>query len=166
MLNWLRRTPPGRGLRARSRFALTATAAPWPRRSSAAFASWIGGRSRTAPTRSTCSSWRILLVAAIASTLDTILDRAIASPYRLSFGPTVSPATAVELWNPIVASLGALPGALMKGPRARRSKGTRTPPRESLRSSAPSPPSRCRCSQRSMTSPCTSSRMTRPLRRR
>ncbi|MGI8576280.1 MAG: AIPR family protein [Egibacteraceae bacterium] len=53
-----------------------------------------------------------LLVAAIGSTLDTILDRAIASPYRLSFGPTLSPSTAVERWAPIVTSLGAFAGVL------------------------------------------------------
>lgn len=53
-----------------------------------------------------------LLVAAIGSTLDTILDRAIASPYRLSFGPTLSPSTAVEHWAPIVTSLGAFAGVL------------------------------------------------------
>ncbi len=53
-----------------------------------------------------------LLVSAIGSTLDTILERAIASLYRLSFGPTVSPATAVEIWNPIVSALGALAGGL------------------------------------------------------
>lgn len=56
-----------------------------------------------------------LLVAAIASTLDTILDRAIATTYRLSFGPTVSPAVAVDLWKPIVSSLGAFAGGLDKG---------------------------------------------------
>ena len=56
-----------------------------------------------------------LLVAAIASTLDTILDRAVTSTYRLSFGPAVSPAIAVELWDPIVAALGAFAGGLDQG---------------------------------------------------
>jgi len=56
-----------------------------------------------------------LLVSAIASTLDTILNRAIASLYRLSFGPTVSPATAVGIWAPIVSALGALAGVLDDG---------------------------------------------------
>lgn len=56
-----------------------------------------------------------LLVSAIGSTLDTILDRAIASLYRLSFGPTVSPAVGVEIWAPIVIALGALAGGLDEG---------------------------------------------------
>ena len=56
-----------------------------------------------------------LLVAAIASTLDTVLSKPIASLYRLSFGPTVSPATAVGLWKPIVSSLGAFAGGLDEG---------------------------------------------------
>lgn len=53
-----------------------------------------------------------LLVAAIASALDTIVKRAISSPYRLSFGPDTSPAAAVGYWTPIVTSLGAFAGVL------------------------------------------------------
>lgn len=53
-----------------------------------------------------------LLTSAIASTLDTILNRAIASPYRLSFGPAVSPVVASEIWTPIVVALGALASGL------------------------------------------------------
>lgn len=59
-----------------------------------------------------------LLVSGIASTLDTILNRAIASLYRLSFGPTVSPATAVAIWTPIVIALGALAGGLDDGEKS------------------------------------------------
>lgn len=61
----------------------------------------------------------ILLVSAISSTLDTILDRAIGSLYRLSFGPTVSPARAVEIWTPIVTALGAFAGGLDEGESGR-----------------------------------------------
>lgn len=53
-----------------------------------------------------------LLVAAIGSALETLVGRAIPSPYRLSFGPTVSPAVAVQHWMPIVTSLGAFAGVL------------------------------------------------------
>jgi hypothetical protein len=56
-----------------------------------------------------------LLVAAITSTLDTILNRAVASSFRLSFGSTVSPGHAVELRNPIVESFSALAGVLDEG---------------------------------------------------
>lgn len=54
----------------------------------------------------------LLLVAAVASTLETIVNRAVASPYRLSFGSRMSPAMAVQQWMPIVTSLGSFAGLL------------------------------------------------------
>lgn len=71
----------------------------------------------TGPDESTLAFLRkrgatFLLVAAIGSTLDTILDRAVPSLYRLSFGPTTSPATAAEHWAPIVEALSDFAGQL------------------------------------------------------
>lgn len=46
-----------------------------------------------------------LLVAAIASTLDTIMGKAVSSTFKLSFANSTSPSAAIDHWTPIVSSL-------------------------------------------------------------
>jgi hypothetical protein len=53
-----------------------------------------------------------LLVAAIAKCCETILARALPNMFAVSFGETVSPEKAQELWTPVVDALSALSAPL------------------------------------------------------
>jgi hypothetical protein len=44
----------------------------------------------------------ILLTTAVASCIETILNRSIPNPFRVSFGKSVSPSQAEEYWKPII----------------------------------------------------------------
>ena len=67
-----------------------------------------------------------LFVSAVAASMESIMQKRLPDLFLLSFGTTVSPAVALELWKPIVDALGSFApqldteasAALRRGERA------------------------------------------------